>query len=451
MMNKIALSITDKIIVLSNIDDGRWFAIRNKFRLSNCRGILLDIKCGVEILGSRLYEALMPVIIELSKEEPKDTYDKLPFHHLILNTTYKCNLSCKYCYFAANSSGTSMSANLIEHSIKKCLNSLDEKSELTVLFQGGEALIEYDAIKKALESIGSNSRIHYQMQTNGTLITKEIMDFFEKYRIHVSFSLDSHLEKHNNLRSTKTDIFTKKIFDVCKMFHDRKMDYGLISVVCENNLEDLQQMFFELVEKGINTFAYNLMWPIGRAKDEKLESLISTPKQLAQMMYQVYKTIYKYNVDDGYAPFQKYRERNLYMLWHRLFYRKLSNYMCMNTPCGAGINSLTVDTDGNVYPCALMLPSIESGFEIGNIYSDSIDDLVRRDSIVKHRDLNKIEKCKNCTYKAICSGGGCGIAFYHFYGDINANSFYCDYYYELLNLMIEDAMDRIGTQTIKNY
>ena len=62
--------------------------------------------------------------------------------------------------------------------------------------------------------------------------------------------------------------------------------------------------------------------------------------------------------------------------------------MCMNTPCGAGVNTLTVDVNGEVYPCALMLPSLESGFKIGNIYTDSISSLIQKDSIIKNRDLD---------------------------------------------------------------
>ena len=139
------------------------------------------------------------------------------------------------------------------------------------------------------------------------------------------------------------------------------------------------------------------------------------------------------------------------MLWNRLFYRKLSNYMCMNTPCGAGTNTLTIDADGEVYPCALMLPSLESGFRIGNIYTDSILSLLQKDSIVKHRDLDRIAPCTVCTYRAACAGGGCGIAFYHLKKDINAVSLYCDYYYEILSSMIEHAMVQSNIQTLKNY
>jgi uncharacterized protein len=447
----VILSINDRIIILSNNIDGRWIAAMNNFSLSNCRGELVNKQNLKHFIGEKLAEAFNSTIECLSQTEHKPTYDKLPFHHLIFNTTYKCNLSCKYCYFSADSSGSSLNEDLIEYSIRKCLDFLDDNSELTVLFQGGEALLEYDSIRNALEKLGKQPKIHYQMQTNGTLINEDAMNLFEKYNMHVSFSLDSHMENHNDLRSKNPNIFLQKIFDACKMFQERNLDYGIISVVCKNNINDLRFMFQEFIKRGIHTFAYNLLWPIGRAKNEGLDKLVVPTGQLVDTMLNVYKDIYKFNIDQGHAPFEKYHERNLFMLWRRLFYRKLTNYMCMNTPCGAGINTLTVDTDGQVFPCALMLPPLEKGFQIGNIYTDSISSLLQKDSLVKHRNLEQISQCSTCTYRAACAGGGCGIAFYHLKKDINAISIYCDYYYEMLSAMIEHAMLQMGIQVLKNF
>lgn len=445
------LSINDKIIILSNNLDGRCFAILNTYKLPHCRNVAVNINCISEYVGIKLGQALVPIIEVLSKNEKKETYNELPFHHLIFNTTYKCNLSCKYCYFSANSIGESIDAKTIEHSIRKCLNYINDNAELTVLFQGGEALLEYDTIRDALERLGEQPRIKYQIQTNGTLITNDIMNFFEKHNFHVSFSLDSYVHEHNSLRSNRTQYFTDKMFDVCQMFQERNMDYGVISVVCKNNIDDLVKMFHEFVKRGIHTFAYNLLWPIGRAETENMDQSVVSTEKLVETLSAVYSEIYQYNIDCGYKPFEKFRERNLYMLWQRLFYRKLSNYMCMNTPCGAGVNTLTVDVNGEVYPCALMLPSLESGFKIGNIYTDSISSLIQKDSIIKNRDLDLIAPCVSCVYRATCSGGGCGIAFYHLEKNINAVSLYCDYYHEILSFMIEHAMIKSNIRTLKNF
>lgn len=135
------LSINDKIIILSNNLDGRWFAILNTYKLPHCRNVAVNINCISEYVGIKLGQALVPIIEVLSKNEKKETYNELPFHHLIFNTTYKCNLSCKYCYFSANSIGESIDAKTIEHSIRKCLNYINDNAELTVLFQGGRGTI----------------------------------------------------------------------------------------------------------------------------------------------------------------------------------------------------------------------------------------------------------------------------------------------------------------------
>ena len=97
------------------------------------------------------------------------------------------------------------------------------------------------------------------------------------------------------------------------------------------------------------------------------------------------------------------------------------------------------------------MPSLESGFKIGNIYTDSISSLIQKDSIIKNRDLDLIAPCVSCVYRATCSGGGCGIAFYHLEKNINAVSLYCDYYHEILSFMIEHAMIKSNIRTLKNF
>ncbi|WP_342549862.1 radical SAM protein [Paenibacillus sp. FSL P2-0089] len=450
----VALSISTQVILLSNILDGRWFALSNLSAIPDCRSITVNEHNLTSLVGNKISILLQPIVEELLKENIEcKNYNDLPFHHLIFNTTEKCNLSCKYCYFSANSSGESINEDIIEHSIRKCLDYMNDDSKLTVLFQGGEALLGYNAIRRALENLGEQPRIQYQIQTNGTLINKEIMDFFEKFNIHVSYSMDSYLQEHNNLRSSHTGSFTRKILQVADMFKERGIDYGVISVVCKNNIEDLKQLFHEFVQHGSNMFAYNLLWPIGRAESEGLDDQVVPTDDLIDSLFAVYKEIYEFNIEQGYAPFEKFRERNLYMLWRRLFYRKLSNYMCMNTPCGAGVNTLTVDTNGLVYPCALMLPSLRKGFEIGNIYTDSISTLLNQDSLIKHRHLDQIPNCGTCSFRASCSAGGCGMAFYHYKDskNINAPSMYCNYYYGILFRMIEHAMQSSGVHSLKNY
>ena len=104
-----------------------------------------------------------------------------------------------------------------------------------------------------------------------------------------------------------------------------------------------------------------------------------------------------------------------------------------------------------MYPCALMLPPLEEGLEIGNMYKDDISSLIQKDSIIKHRNLEQIPKCSKCVFRATCAGGGCGIATYYSKRDINDSSIYCDYFYNILSAIIEHAMSQMHVRVLKNF
>src|SRR5690606_30825863 len=68
-------------------------------------------------------------------------------------------------------------------------------SEVHVILHGGEPLLagprHMTALLDALRAgIPPDTRIHFELQTNGTLITEEWLDLFEKYRMAVGVSPD---------------------------------------------------------------------------------------------------------------------------------------------------------------------------------------------------------------------------------------------------------------------
>ncbi len=89
------LSINDKIIILSNNLDGRWFAILNTYKLPHCRNVAVNINCISEYVGIKLGQALVPIIEVLSKNEKKKHIMNFRFIILFLiqrtNVIYHAN------------------------------------------------------------------------------------------------------------------------------------------------------------------------------------------------------------------------------------------------------------------------------------------------------------------------------------------------------------------------
>ena len=96
----------------------------------------------------------------------------------IIHLTDKCNMNCKYCYEHKKDKEISFD------NIKKLVDNIVENdtSKSTVLsFYGGEPLLKFEMIKDTIEYVNSKEKkidFMYSITTNGTLITDEVIDFF---------------------------------------------------------------------------------------------------------------------------------------------------------------------------------------------------------------------------------------------------------------------------------
>ena len=95
--------------------------------------------------------------------------------------------------------------------------------------------------------------------------------------------------------------------------------------------------------------------------------------------------------------------------------------------CGAGVDTLAIDSNGDIYPCQSLL---KEEFKIGCILTKGWETQVRQ-AISKHRifrGILDIPRCRECVYKYIC-GGGCKAITYNIYADADRiNSFMCEHY-----------------------
>ncbi|PID71052.1 MAG: hypothetical protein CR985_01665 [Flavobacteriales bacterium] len=132
---------------------------------------------------------------------------------IVVKIASRCNLNCSYCYMY-NLGDTSykyqpklMSHKTIDslmHRVKEHCKKHDIK-RFDFVIHGGEpllapqSLLEYflDTAKNILEP---NIYCVFFIQTNGTLITKEWVELFEKYDLNIGVSLDGNKKQNNKNR-----------------------------------------------------------------------------------------------------------------------------------------------------------------------------------------------------------------------------------------------------------
>lgn len=128
---------------------------------------------------------------------------------ITLQLTQDCNFRCKYCHYTANDgsqrvhSKKKMSFEMVKKGILFLREHSVDSPEVFIGFYGGEPLLEFELLKKAVlyaEEVFYGKKINYTVTTNSTLFSGAIIEFFEQYDIQVIVSLDGPKEIHDKNR-----------------------------------------------------------------------------------------------------------------------------------------------------------------------------------------------------------------------------------------------------------
>ena len=124
----------------------------------------------------------------------KNRYDKVcgkvQIMYLILSSA--CNLACKYCFIENCTFNNKKEVNMDEETVKNALtkytNYLKENKikEGSIIFYGGEPLVNWNAIVFALEYAEKlKSPIKFSMVTNATLLEIEKIKYLSQHNVEV--------------------------------------------------------------------------------------------------------------------------------------------------------------------------------------------------------------------------------------------------------------------------
>jgi uncharacterized protein len=131
--------------------------------------------------------------------------------HLTLCISQACNMACKYCYAEGGSFGKK-ALLMSEETALKAVDYLFEKTkgiqEIGIIFFGGEPLLNFKIIKKAVEyskklAQKTGQRVGYSLTTNGTIMTDEIIEFLCRNRFGLKVSMDGPKDVQDAMRPLK--------------------------------------------------------------------------------------------------------------------------------------------------------------------------------------------------------------------------------------------------------
>jgi len=134
-----------------------------------------------------------------------------PIHTFLIKVASLCNLNCSYCYvYQSPDDSWKLKPKLLdEKTAFRIAARVQEHVEahglhdVTIVFHGGEPLLLGLSSLRGLVDIFSaqvSCNIHWGMQTNGTLLDDELIQFFLEQGFRIGLSLDGSREQNDRHR-----------------------------------------------------------------------------------------------------------------------------------------------------------------------------------------------------------------------------------------------------------
>ncbi len=319
---------------------------------------------------------------------------------LVTNT---CNLKCKYCYAKE---GT-YNKNIKFMSFSTIIKTLDvffNKYEYidTIMFFGGEPLLNYDIIKKSCAYLNENYKGRYgaiNIMTNLYELSDDMINFIKKYSINIATSLDGY-EKDNDInRINKSNVGTYYTVNknILRLKKEANQPIKIQATICAKSEDEFIEKKFKLMkqfstEYGVQLTTINKVQNFKKKSSNNLTNNL-TNKDLSFESSNLIKEI-TISIDNKILTDQVLRFY-YFLIGQKNKYR-----------CKAGLCSFSIFPDGDINPCQLFALDKNSKYLLGNIellkdkYIKNFNDIQNKLESKLNKDSN--EKCKTCIAKDIC-------------------------------------------------
>lgn len=287
-----------------------------------------------------------------------------------------CNFKCKYCLQGEHE------AKIIPPEFSQdMLSFLDEyPSDNTMLsFWGGEPLLYFGSIKELVERYGDKFR--YEMVSNGSLLTEDIVDFLNQHKVGLHLSHDGAITGCTRGIDVLKNERLKSLFE--------KIERKSVNITITSQSPSMKELFqYYPIDYpiSINTMINTTDTPISRS--------------FADFDHERYRSDMQY-LFDSYEQYlsgdkSKYREADNVLRFMGSLQSFLNEGRVRNRcfACGHGKKMLNMDASGNFYLChnsCVRIGSVKEGYEIA---SENLDRILE----------NHSAKCTSCEIKDVCAG-----------------------------------------------
>jgi uncharacterized protein len=424
------------------INHYRYKKIKNKYLLTTDDGsyVILN-KDNLELFKQRevkgeLYDLLESKGFIVTAKNQSSIIDKTRERYGFLNSgtalhiivvSLRCNMKCLYCQ-ASSVDPSSANHDMSRDDAKKTVDFIFQSPSkcITIEFQGGEPLLNFDIIKYITEyaqevnkKAGKDLRL--TVVTNLNNIDDEKVDYLIKNNIDICTSLDGPKFIHDHNRPLlgkggSYDSVIKWIGKINEEYQKRKINkkVGSLITTTKKTLDYPKAIVDEYVKHGNGIIHLRHMTNLGCASDE-WDKIGYSPESFIKF----WEKSMDYIISLNKKGIQIKERMAIIMLSKILGIKGGSDYLDLRSPCGAAIGQLVYNYDGAIYTCDEGRMVGNDIFKIGTLNDKYKDVLTSNQTCgIVSASVNDCFICDNCVYKPYC--GLCPVCNYFEQGNIIA-------------------------------
>ncbi len=321
-----------------------------------------------------------------------------------------CNLDCAYCYYLGKEKFYSgqmarMDIKLLEKFTEQYIAANLEADEISFCWHGGEPLLAgLDFFKKAVsfqKKYNPGKQISNSLQTNGTLINREWVDFFRENNFLVGVSIDGPQAIHDTYRRNKRGQGTfKEVLNGIELMYKGSVQYNTLTTVNHINQEYGKEIYLFL--KSIGSFHMQFLPVL-----EYIKSGIVPPGTPGSHMAPWSVSSLEYG-KFLCEIFDLWSSRDVGTRFITFFESVLANYLGISPGvcawCETCGNNVAMEWNGDVYLCDHF---VYPEYKIGNIADMPFSQMACSDKLFRFGmgKRNALpDLCFRCTYYRLCYG-----------------------------------------------
>lgn len=328
----------------------------------------------------------------------------------IFVVTLRCDHSCHYCQVSRQTADRvryDMTKETADRAIGLMFRS--PSPHLTLEFQGGEPLLNFDLIRFIVlrckeQAAFSNKQLSIVVATNLALATDEMLHFFRDEGVSVSTSLDGPAFLHNANRPRpggNSHELTLQNIERARTILGRQHVAALMTTT-RLSLDHPKEIIDEYVRLGFHSIFLRPISPYGFAA-----------RTHAKTGYEVERFLDFYKTGLAYITDLNRQGVNISEAYAKILLIKIltpfpTRFVDLQSPAGAGISVVVYNYNGDVYASDESRMLAEMGdrrFRLGNVHSDGYGAIFngeRITSLVESSVVESLPGCSHCAFQTYC-------------------------------------------------